>query len=245
MHAAALAEDAAAFDYDSHFDAMVAARAAPAAAEKLARAPRYVAALMATAEERRREQEVLMERRLAKERAVEDHLYGDKEKFVTSAYRAKMAEEAAWKAGRAAAEAEEAANAVEKRGHMSNFYRGVLRGNGVQGPVAAAAAAPAAADKAAERPAAVEPPPAVERPAAAAERCEGGAAPPAERAAAPAGGERPAEDGAAPAPAVAAAPAAPPEAAAPPEPPRARDDAVASARERYLARKRKAAGGEG
>lgn len=37
-----------------------------------------------------------MERQLAKERAAEDHLYGDKERFVTSAYRKKLAEDAKW-----------------------------------------------------------------------------------------------------------------------------------------------------
>ena len=36
------------------------------------------------------------ERRLLKEREKEDHLYGDKDKFVTAAYRAKLEEDAKW-----------------------------------------------------------------------------------------------------------------------------------------------------
>ena len=97
MHAAALAEDAAVFDYDSHFDAIQATRAAPARAEKVARQSRYIAGLLEVAESRKREQDVLYERQLAKERAAEDHLFGDTERFVTGAYRRKLEEDAKWK----------------------------------------------------------------------------------------------------------------------------------------------------
>ena len=34
--------------------------------------------------------------RLARERAAEDHLYGDKERFVTAAYRRKLEEDRKW-----------------------------------------------------------------------------------------------------------------------------------------------------
>ena len=34
--------------------------------------------------------------RLAKERSAEDHLFGDKEKFVTAAYKKKLEEEKQW-----------------------------------------------------------------------------------------------------------------------------------------------------
>lgn len=44
------------------------------------------------------EADILYERKLARERQVEDHLFGDKEKFVTAAYKAKLAEQAAFKA---------------------------------------------------------------------------------------------------------------------------------------------------
>lgn len=45
---------------------------------------------------RAREQDVVYERQLAKEREKEDHLYGDKEKFVTGAYKKKLQEQAKW-----------------------------------------------------------------------------------------------------------------------------------------------------
>lgn len=48
------------------------------------------------AEERKREQDILYERKLTREREVEDHLFGDKERFVTSAYRKKLEETAKW-----------------------------------------------------------------------------------------------------------------------------------------------------
>lgn len=51
---------------------------------------------MKKAKEREREQEVIYERKLAKERSKDDHLYAGKDKFVTSAYKKKLAEQAKW-----------------------------------------------------------------------------------------------------------------------------------------------------
>jgi coiled-coil domain-containing protein 55 len=97
MHAAALAEDPSVFDYDAHYDDIQRSRVEPKRQEKVARESKYIGSLLEKAEERKREQDVLMERRLAKERAAEDHLFGDKEKFVTAAYRRKMEEDRKWK----------------------------------------------------------------------------------------------------------------------------------------------------
>ena len=38
----------------------------------------------------------MYERKLAKERSQEDHLYSGKDKFVTGAYKRKLAEQAKW-----------------------------------------------------------------------------------------------------------------------------------------------------
>jgi coiled-coil domain-containing protein 55 len=138
MHAAALAEDASVFDYDSHFDSIQEARAEPKRQEKMARESRYIASLLETAEERKREQDVQYERQLAKERAAEDHLYGNKEKFVTAAYKKKLEEEAKWKAVQKQKQADEEQNAVEKKGHMGDFYRNILRNNVAFGTAATA-----------------------------------------------------------------------------------------------------------
>lgn len=51
---------------------------------------------MEKAKRREREHEIVYERKLAKERTKEDHLYADKDKFVTSAYKRKLAEQARW-----------------------------------------------------------------------------------------------------------------------------------------------------
>lgn len=51
---------------------------------------------MKKAQEREREQEIIYERKLAKERSKDDHLYAGKDKFVTSAYKKKLAEQAKW-----------------------------------------------------------------------------------------------------------------------------------------------------
>lgn len=142
MHAAALAEDASVFDYDSHFDSIQASRSEPKRQEKMARESRYIASLLEKAEERKREQNVQYERQLAKERAAEDHLYGDKEKFVTAAYKKKLEEEAKWKAEQKSKEEEEERNAVEKRGHMGDFYRNILRNNVAFGTAAAPSVPP-------------------------------------------------------------------------------------------------------
>lgn len=46
LHAAALAQDAAVFDYDSHYDAIQETRARPKHEEKIQRKSRYVEALL-------------------------------------------------------------------------------------------------------------------------------------------------------------------------------------------------------
>ena len=61
--------------------------------------------------------------RLAKEREAEDYLFGEKEKFVTGAYKRKLEEDKLWLEQEKRREAEEAKNDVVKTGHMGNFYR--------------------------------------------------------------------------------------------------------------------------
>ncbi|KAL6771479.1 hypothetical protein ACKKBG_A26550 [Auxenochlorella protothecoides x Auxenochlorella symbiontica] len=129
LHAAALAEDAAVFDYDGHYDAIQEAREEPKRREKKERQSRYIAGLLEKAEERKREQDVLYERQMLKERAAEDHLFGDKERFVTAAYKKKLEEDQRYVANQKRIQADEEANAVEKKGHMGNFYRNLFKSN--------------------------------------------------------------------------------------------------------------------
>lgn len=46
MHASALAEDAAVFDYDAHYDSIQESRAQPKREEKMQRQSRYIAGLL-------------------------------------------------------------------------------------------------------------------------------------------------------------------------------------------------------
>lgn len=59
---------------------------------------RYIEALLDKAVERKREQDIRYERQLLREREAEDHLFGDKDVFVTAAYRRKLEEDKLWQA---------------------------------------------------------------------------------------------------------------------------------------------------
>ena len=61
--------------------------------------------------------------RLLRERKAEDHLFGDKDKFVTAAYKKKLEEDKKWLEEEAFRDKVEADEDVRKRGHMGDFYR--------------------------------------------------------------------------------------------------------------------------
>ena len=65
-------------------------------------------------------------RRLLKDREVEDHLFGDKERFVTAAYKRKLEEDKKWLEEEKLRDQVEAEQDVRKRGHMGDFYRSAL-----------------------------------------------------------------------------------------------------------------------
>lgn len=132
MQAEALKQDATIFEYDSHVDSIREARSRSSSKvvnDKMERKSKYITGLLETAEHRKREQEVLKEKRLEKERAAEEHIYGTKEKFVTTAYRKKMEEEQKWKMEQELKKKQEEDAAVEKKGHMGDFYRNLFKTN--------------------------------------------------------------------------------------------------------------------
>ena len=94
--------------------------------ERVERKSRYIESLIAKQKEREREQDIIYERRLLKEREKEDHLYGDKEKFVTAAYRKKLEEDRKWLEEEKIADAREAADDVTKKGDLSGFYHNLM-----------------------------------------------------------------------------------------------------------------------
>jgi hypothetical protein len=69
LHEAALAEDATVFDYDGVYDSIQAQRVQPRQAEKLARKSRYIETLMDKAVERKKEEDIVYERKCG------DHLH--------------------------------------------------------------------------------------------------------------------------------------------------------------------------
>ncbi|GJP45333.1 hypothetical protein CLOM_g4734 [Closterium sp. NIES-68] len=111
QHEAAMAEDPSVFDYDGVYDDIHAARTSKAK-EAVQRQARYIPNLLKTTKEREKEKEIVQERLLAKERAKEEEEFAGKERFVTRAYREKLAERQRWLAEEKRKEAEEAANDV-------------------------------------------------------------------------------------------------------------------------------------
>jgi len=58
--------------------------------------PKYIESIIATSKIREKEQERMYERKLMRDRKKEDELYGDTEKFMTSAYKKKLEDEKKW-----------------------------------------------------------------------------------------------------------------------------------------------------
>ena len=57
---------------------------------------RYISNLLTTASVRGKEKDRIYEKKLLKDRKVEDELFGDKPKFMTTAYKQKLIEDQKW-----------------------------------------------------------------------------------------------------------------------------------------------------
>ncbi|RAH70470.1 splicing regulator NSRP1-like domain-containing protein [Aspergillus aculeatinus CBS 121060] len=111
--------------------------------------PKYMTALLRSAEIRKRDQLRARDRQLAKEREAEGDEFADKEKFVTAAYKAQQAEMRRIEEEEAAREAKEEEDRRKNGGKgMVGFYREMLaRGEEQHAAVVRAAAEAAAAVK--------------------------------------------------------------------------------------------------
>lgn len=97
--ALALAQDADVYEYDKMYDGIQAGRQQAVEQQqeqKVERKSKYIDGLLNHAKDRERWQSIVYERKLRKEREADEHLYGDKEKFVTQAYREKLIEDRRW-----------------------------------------------------------------------------------------------------------------------------------------------------
>ena len=112
-----------------------------------ARESRYIGSLLSKAVERDAARDAVHERKLAREREKEEAEFGGKEKFVTGAYRAVLADRVAREAADAAAAAREAAADVTKQGDLAGFYRNLLTTNVAFGGHAGEAVATSASQR--------------------------------------------------------------------------------------------------
>ena len=141
-HQAAISQDASVFDYDGAYDAMQEqrkeARELTTGKSGQQKSAKYISTIMEAHKERQIENDKIFERKLVKEAEAEAHLYGDKEKFVTAAYRKKMQAREEFEAEQKAKEAKEEKEDVTKRKDMSHFYSNLLHGNVGEVPAASA-----------------------------------------------------------------------------------------------------------
>mmetsp|Transcript_9931 Transcript_9931/g.41979 ORF Transcript_9931/g.41979 Transcript_9931/m.41979 type:complete len:223 (-) Transcript_9931:893-1561(-) len=105
---------------------MVLTRAQKASKKNAPRESKYISKLKATAEERQEEHERVMERKIQREQEEDAHLYGDKEKFVTRAYKEKLDERKRKDAEREAKEKAEEASSSAGGKNMTSFYYNML-----------------------------------------------------------------------------------------------------------------------
>jgi len=146
-HQAVLEEDPTAFDYDDVYDQMKAppkpevavlgadheqlgiANATPREGHKVKAKPKYIRKLLEKAEEKKREWDLVMERKMQKEREEDEHLHGNQPKYVTKGYKDHLKESNKWKAIEEARAAREAKEDVRKTGDLHGFYRNLLNNN--------------------------------------------------------------------------------------------------------------------
>ena len=149
---AASALDTNVYDYDAEYDSFSSgkkkedeARSAAAAARAKASSggprakaqPKYITNLIKTAGRRNQEQEIVHERKVAKEQAEEDanEQYEGKDKFITSSYKRKLAEREQWAKDEAERSKREAEEDVTKKTGVGSFMfggigRSLLMGSG-------------------------------------------------------------------------------------------------------------------
>ena len=129
---AALAQDASIFDYDAAHDGIQRARdrhrgGFATGGSGTTTGSRYIGSIMEAHKVREIENDKLYEKRLHKEAQADAHLYGDKEKFITAAYRQKLEARAAYEEEERRRAKREIEEDVTKRGGLMHFHRNLLQ----------------------------------------------------------------------------------------------------------------------
>ncbi|TKY50683.1 Nuclear speckle splicing regulatory protein 1 [Spatholobus suberectus] len=119
----ALEEDPSVFDYDGVYDKMKEKETLPLVQDREERKPKYIQNLIKKAKEREQYREIVYEKKIAKERSKDDHLYSDKDRFITEAYRKKLAErERQMELERLRELQEERDDVTKKKDFLLDFY---------------------------------------------------------------------------------------------------------------------------
>jgi len=100
--------------------------------------PRYITDLLQQAKRRKQERELVHERKVARELTEEDADYAGKEKFITSAYKQKLAEREAWTRQDKLQEEQERLEDVTKQTSLAGFYANLNQNVALGGRVAKA-----------------------------------------------------------------------------------------------------------
>ncbi|XP_065017826.1 uncharacterized protein LOC135644289 [Musa acuminata AAA Group] len=125
QHKKAMEEDPSVFDYDGVYDEMKGKIAHPKVKDRTERKSKYIETLMEKAKQREGDHEIVYERKLLKGRSKDDHLFVDKEKFVISAYKKKIAEQEKWLDEERLRQIREERDDVTKKSDLSDFYFGL------------------------------------------------------------------------------------------------------------------------
>lgn len=124
----ALSEDATIFQYDEVYDEIERAKVEEKKSDKkVQKKPKYIQNLLKSADLRKKEQELRKERIIQKEIEAEDAMFPDKERFVTSSYKAKLEEMQKFEKEQENQDRLEAIGDVMKQNDMSGFYRHLYR----------------------------------------------------------------------------------------------------------------------
>ncbi|KAJ8675785.1 hypothetical protein QAD02_011571 [Eretmocerus hayati] len=123
----ALKEDPTIYQYDEVYDDIERTKEEAKSATKVERKSKYIGNLLKSAELRKKEQELRKDRMIQKEIEAEDAMFADKERFVTSSYKAKLEEMRKFEEEQENQDRLEAIGDVMKQKDMSGFYRHLYR----------------------------------------------------------------------------------------------------------------------
>uniref|UniRef100_G3ML41 Nuclear speckle splicing regulatory protein 1 N-terminal domain-containing protein n=1 Tax=Amblyomma maculatum TaxID=34609 RepID=G3ML41_AMBMU len=123
----AMAEDPSVFEYDEVYDDLKKTKEETKKELAKDRKPRYIEQLLKSAENRKRENDRRMQRKIQKERETEGEAFEDKEAYVTSAYKRKMLEMQEEEEREMQRDRVDQMMDVTRQKDLSGFYRHLLK----------------------------------------------------------------------------------------------------------------------